>query len=321
MNNTRLAWLDITKGIAIILMVLGHTSIPTLFHNYIFSFHMPLFFLVSGYMFKNKYNFKEYIIRKTKQLLIPYITFAPIINIIALTTKNYHLDPKDWVNFIINGTDLALWFLIILYLTQIIFYLVTKYINNSHIKVAVIILLIILGYYFSLKNIHIPYKIETIGMSILFFAIGNFIKKINLLNKEVKNNTIITIILVVLNIFLVYFSNTSIDMRNNNWGIVFLSPIISLIGIFSITLLSHSIMKIIFLKNILCYTGENTIVIVCLSQLFSVLIKTYTENYITLPNYLFMVLRQVILWSLLFISIYIFNKYCPYLIGKNKYNR
>ena len=45
MNNIRIDWIDLTKGIAIFLMVCGHTSIPLSISNWIWSFHMPLFFL------------------------------------------------------------------------------------------------------------------------------------------------------------------------------------------------------------------------------------------------------------------------------------
>ena len=51
----RLEWIDLAKGIGIILMIIGHMpSIPSAVHNWIFSFHMPLFFFLSGYMFKKK---------------------------------------------------------------------------------------------------------------------------------------------------------------------------------------------------------------------------------------------------------------------------
>lgn len=43
MNNIRIDWIDLTKGIAIFLMVCGHTSIPLSISNWIWSFHMPLF--------------------------------------------------------------------------------------------------------------------------------------------------------------------------------------------------------------------------------------------------------------------------------------
>ena len=43
----RIKWIDLTKGVAIFLMVCGHTGIPSLISNWIWSFHMPLFFIIS----------------------------------------------------------------------------------------------------------------------------------------------------------------------------------------------------------------------------------------------------------------------------------
>ena len=49
MERKRIQWLDIAKGLAIILMILGHTSIPKFAADFIWLFHMPLFFIASGY--------------------------------------------------------------------------------------------------------------------------------------------------------------------------------------------------------------------------------------------------------------------------------
>lgn len=48
-ESPRLIWLDIAKATVIILMVLGHTSIPNSLSNFIWAFHMPLFFIASGW--------------------------------------------------------------------------------------------------------------------------------------------------------------------------------------------------------------------------------------------------------------------------------
>lgn len=45
MSQNRNRWLDIAKGIAIILMVAGHTPIPSVMSHFIYAFHMPLFFI------------------------------------------------------------------------------------------------------------------------------------------------------------------------------------------------------------------------------------------------------------------------------------
>lgn len=44
MQNHRKLWLDIAKGITIILIVVGHTSISNAISSFIYAFHMPLFF-------------------------------------------------------------------------------------------------------------------------------------------------------------------------------------------------------------------------------------------------------------------------------------
>ena len=47
--------ISICKGIAIILMVAGHAELPTILSNFIYVFHMPLFFITAGYFFSRKY--------------------------------------------------------------------------------------------------------------------------------------------------------------------------------------------------------------------------------------------------------------------------
>lgn len=62
----RIEYLDYAKGIGIILVVLGHILIKGNIKIYIYSFHMPLFFIISGYLFNyiNIINFKEVINKK-----------------------------------------------------------------------------------------------------------------------------------------------------------------------------------------------------------------------------------------------------------------
>ena len=64
-KTDRILWVDIFKGILIVLMVLGHSKSPIL--NYIYAFHMAAFFFISGYTTNyNKYTLFEYIKRKFK---------------------------------------------------------------------------------------------------------------------------------------------------------------------------------------------------------------------------------------------------------------
>lgn len=66
--------LDIIKGIGIILMVVGHSGAPDYVHDIIYTFHMPLFFIASGWFFseRNLDDAKGFAMRKIKSIYFPY---------------------------------------------------------------------------------------------------------------------------------------------------------------------------------------------------------------------------------------------------------
>jgi fucose 4-O-acetylase-like acetyltransferase len=81
MEQRRDNTVTIVKAIGIILMVWGHAVVwGTPVCNVIYTFHMPLFFLMSGYCFKEKYlgDAKQFVIRKLKGIYIPYVAFSLI---------------------------------------------------------------------------------------------------------------------------------------------------------------------------------------------------------------------------------------------------
>lgn len=73
-NSVRLPAFDMAKGIGIILVFIAHT--PVSFSPIIYSFHMPLFFLISGYFLSCKYDIKTFFAKKVKQLMLPYLYVA-----------------------------------------------------------------------------------------------------------------------------------------------------------------------------------------------------------------------------------------------------
>lgn len=76
MSQNRNRWLDIAKGIAIILMVAGHTPIPSVMSHFIYAFHMPLFFISSGLVSNyEKYSLVDYIKHKSYTLLLPFVCY------------------------------------------------------------------------------------------------------------------------------------------------------------------------------------------------------------------------------------------------------
>lgn len=68
----------IAKAIAIILMVMGHSKCPVIINNMLDLIRMPLFFIMSGYCFKDKYlaNSVSYLKKRIKGIYLPYIKWS-----------------------------------------------------------------------------------------------------------------------------------------------------------------------------------------------------------------------------------------------------
>lgn len=66
----RVSYIDYIRAIGIVLMVLAHIPLSSAFVHYVHGFHMPLFFIVSGYCYRGRH------LKKTiKKLLVPYFFF------------------------------------------------------------------------------------------------------------------------------------------------------------------------------------------------------------------------------------------------------
>lgn len=125
---------DVMKGIAILAMVIGHSTIPKLLERFIFVWHMPLFFLVSGYFYKPK-PIEEYVRKNARQLLLPYF-FTSVVLILLTAVKYLATGKGDTLNIVIaaivgNGTVNnptfseysigAIWFLLAMFWCRVIY--------------------------------------------------------------------------------------------------------------------------------------------------------------------------------------------------------
>lgn len=109
-GGARLPYLDIAKGIGIIFVVLGHCS-SRLTNYWMYGFHVPLFFVISGLLFDlSKYDKITFLKKRCKSLLIPLL-FWDILQGLLLNQIPNHDHFKIGV----------LWFLLVLFFAEIFF--------------------------------------------------------------------------------------------------------------------------------------------------------------------------------------------------------
>ncbi len=203
--NKRIGWIDITKGIAIILVVLGHSLIGLKINDFIFSFHMPIFFIASGLLFKKR-SVKETIQKNAKRLLIPYA----ITSVVAVITRVISAWVQNWTvpqmkNLAINtaigalfgyGVDEgrkwffevwkigAIWFILAFFWSNIILQVVYKYTEKwQEWQRAVLITCISSIGYIVGQYLWLPTNIDIGAFAIIFMYVGILMRKVDVMAK------------------------------------------------------------------------------------------------------------------------------------------
>lgn len=182
-----------------------------LIRNYIYTFHMPLFFFISGYLFRHKiFNYdasiKYQLINKFKRLIIPmyatsFLILLPTIVFFGKIDGSFFNQLK---NFILTVNNDHLWFLRALFLIFLIFIPLFKCLNNDGILFYVCIFVIYCFIYN--YNIYLYFLFIPVIKFMPFFLLGAIYYKFN--NAIIKyHNFACTFILFVLHVFL--FKNMS----------------------------------------------------------------------------------------------------------------
>lgn len=317
MKTLRFDWIDITKGIAIILMVVGHSSIPASFSRYIWSFHMPLFFVISGFLYDaDKYKRLESLIkRRIQTLIVPYVFFS-IIALMGMSS----LGLATWEELYKGWNGYALWFIPVLFTTEILFnriYLILRRFNcNIYYTLEItIIVFLTVGYILSQLNIHLVFKQEVVLFALFFYGSGFIFKK---LLQKISFGIIFALLSLFLQMVIVQFM-PGIDMASNRFGWFIPNIMIALWGTINIIFIAKNIAvwkDKYMMKKSLIWAGKNTLIIMGLSQVVNMLLKSVCDTaYIFFSN---SIIRHCLLWVILYVCSMLFNKYTPILVGKKK---
>ena len=175
MGTNRLQWLDIAKGIAILLMVLGHSSIPSVLSNFIWAFHMPLFFIASGWTTNwQKTDFKSFTKRKIQTLLVPFFIYSLVVLMIQILQGW-----DDFNHWIYNGWgSYALWFIPVLFLASL-FAKVIYSIKNRYLALVCAFMFAAISGVLSFYKIQLPWTMSSVPFATFLIVVGTELKQFN----------------------------------------------------------------------------------------------------------------------------------------------
>lgn len=186
----RYEYIDIAKGIGILMVVWAHILITGASHRVIYAFHMPLFFLVSGMLFRrDKYTcFFDFLRRRAKRLLVPFVIYSvatwiiwAVFRFIRHDVIVSYWDPllqtviaKGSGAYMVHNS--ALWFIPCLFATEMMYFGFGKF--NDIVKLLISVgcatVSFILGYYFEdCWWFLLPWNFDAAMIAVLFYCIGN----------------------------------------------------------------------------------------------------------------------------------------------------
>lgn len=224
--DQRLDWLDMAKGIGMILVVYGHSYGPN--NRYIYLFHMPLFFILSGFLYNDQHSFLQFVIKKITTLYIPFAGWNFIIMGIRLIWANQQgflteelLDGRlenMKLMFLTVGKDGsymgATWFLGSLFVISIAYKLIDMIIpkikNRQRIILFIFGCIAVYGFANTLPNL----QSRTLILG-FFFAFGRYLK---LHEETFERFTSIIMAILVAVLFWIIGTYTESDMGANEYS-------------------------------------------------------------------------------------------------------
>lgn len=200
--------IDGMRTIGIILVVLGHSG--CFLTPYIYMFHMALFFMLSGYCYKNiNSGFLQFVSRKLKSLYLPYIVYGLIFVLLhnvfvswdIYTTDEAFLELSSGNSYglsvVYSAKDIivqcvrtllfgnneqllgASWFVRVLFCVNILHWFVCCFFKKTIWKYVVGLVSLVVGFICEKAGIHLPMELQSVFPAYTVFVLGDLIRNCN----------------------------------------------------------------------------------------------------------------------------------------------
>lgn len=284
----RIVFIDLLRGIAAALMILGHSFIEypvnissvawcAGMRHFIYTFHMELFFLLAGIVYRcSKYS--TFIKGKTQRILVPYAffgIFTLLVKIVGGSFVNGEVSlGEGLLKFLISGGEY--WFLYVMFLILAIYPLIDKALNRAWMKLLLMCVLMMVHTFVELPNIlclsalvkYLPYFL--IGHCLAEFVKNRDADKVTW--HKMLGGVISVVLFIVSEIMLTYFGE-----------IVFLEYIRAL-----------SVIYVFYCIVLLLISAAERVHFLCIIMDFLKLCSKYSLQLYLFNGYILVVLRVLL---------------------------
>ena len=342
--SKRIEYLDIARGIGILLVVLGHNdfeAISLFIHQVIYSFHIPLFFFLSGYFINTSISFFEFFKKRFNSLLKPYLFTIFLIYFVSVSFEKMGFSMAivrivkslygtghyiDWVQ---------LWFLPQLFVASLyafIFITLVSRLRNRWITWGILLATLAISvpfldafYPFSISIFGkeyelygLPFGLDLVFLSGFFFILGNEVRQVT--TEKTFDNIFILIGTGLGLVALNYLFTYEIDFNIRQYESFLVNTTEAILGILFILALSRQIdLHTTRLASIFKYLGNISLIIllfhVPVQAFWAEKVMNVTNNF---PLSIFVGFIMGVLGPILIYEIFIrFNPVASFWFGRN----
>lgn len=342
-RGTRMHWIDIAKCIGMFAIVYGHTIQEGWSCKYAYSFHVPLFFLLQGVVFRvtraNEKPFGQYLKSKVYTLLIPYACFCVISTaviflasmVITVPGLDIFSSPTELIIRLIGGdceANSPLWFLPCSFVMAVMAYGLINAVNKHtpHIRILVLTAIAIvcgLALYVTeefTKVKFLPWKLDAAVFMLPFFVAGYLFVEYGWIDRMLKLRgawkAVAALLLMGIGAVLGLMNGEANYLGNyyGNVPVTYLAAFATCIGICFLSMLIPN-------RKLLTYVGRNTLAILLMHKfpvlLFQIAIP-FTAAWIDQQNILVSIVVTLLSMALCCGAEWIICRICLMVIGKRK---
>ena len=329
-DKGRIVWIDQIKGIAFFFVILGHLSLEPTFKSWVFSFHMPVFFFATGCTYNIdkilRTPFKDYLLKLSKRMLVPYVwmqLLCIVLRYICFARIKHKAVPVGVYlrgifvgnNNLIEAPSNPLYFVLLLYLAELVLFLLVKLSQGSGKKLAVFCG-VLLPFSLLSQKVHTPWHVNAVPAVIVMIMLGYLFMQIYTARKSALDSLgAVQRFALIGALFsvgaLLWFFNGRFGLHGNSYGKDFLCAMAS--AVCTSTALALLVMRLPSLrlltfvgKNTLFYMGFHKPVLLIFESLFP---QWKNEQW-------FVWTTAVVCYFLLIPAVLVCEKLAPFVLGK-----
>lgn len=329
-EKKRIIWIDQLRGLAFYTVILGHMSIGTDLKIWLYSFHMPLFFMISGLNLNvekiAKIKFSDFVLNLAKKMLVPYLwlqMFSFILRfIVSIIREDKQVPVLSFLkgilvgnNNIVGAPSNPLYYVLLLFLAQVGLWLVIRVSKGNKGVIGVILSLLSLVS-IMLQKVDLPWHINVVPMAMLLVFVGRLLMDAYLFARDNihRMNKLLYLTICSALFFAGYVLsriNGRISIHGNFYGrnfLLFLSC-----AVFTSVAIALVVMLLPESKA-LRFIGENTFFYMGVHKPLLLIFEALAGEYENHP--VFLVVGSLVCFFGLMPVTWLFNKCVPYFCGK-----